>query len=65
MKCTNSNVKDEDRTFLKIKADFIEKFIPSNCASKAQHSLVHMRMEGDPFNGDFHKFKSEFELEAA
>ena len=65
MKCADSNVKDEDQTFLKIKANFIEKFIPSDCTSKAQHSLAHMRMEGEPFNSDFHRFKSEFELEAA
>ena len=65
MKCTDSNVKDKDQTFLKIKADFIEKFIPSDRASKAQHSLAHMQMEGEPFHGDFHKFKSEFELKAA
>ena len=65
MKCTDSNVKDKDQTFLKIKADFIEKFIPSDRASKAQHSLAHMQMEGEPFHGDFHKFKSEFELKVA
>ena len=65
MKCADSNVKDEDRTFLKIETDFIEKFIPSDCASKARHSLAHMRMEGELFHGDFHKFKSEFELEVA
>ena len=65
MKCADSNVKDEDWTFLKIEADFLEKFIPSNRASKAWHSLAHMRMEGEPFHSDFHKFKSEFKLEAA
>ena len=65
MRCTDSNVKDTDWTFLKIKADFIEKFIPSDCASTARHSLAHIRMEGEPFHSDFHKFKSEFELEVA
>ena len=65
MKCTDSNIKDEDQTFLKIEADFIEKFIPSDHASKARHSLAHMQMEGEPFHSDFHKFKSEFELETA
>ena len=42
MRCANTNIKDEDRTFLKIEADFIEKFIPTDQASKARHSLVHM-----------------------
>ena len=65
MKCASSDIKDEDWTFLKIEADFIEKFIPSDCTSKAWHSLAHMQMEGEPFHSDFHKFKSEFELEAA
>ena len=65
MKCASSDIKDEDWTFLKIEADFIEKFIPSDCTSKARHSLAHMQMEGEPFHGDFHKFKSEFELKAA
>ena len=65
MKCTDENTKDEDQTFAKIEANFIEKFIPSDCTSKAQHTLVHMQMEGEPFNSDFHKFKSEFKLEAA
>ena len=27
--------------------------------------LAHMTMEGEPFKGDFHKFKSKFKLEAA
>ena len=65
MKCADTNVKDEDRTFKKIKANFIEKFLSTNCASKARHALTHMKMEGDPFHSDFHKFKAEFELEAA
>ena len=65
MKCASSDIKDEDWTFLKIEANFIEKFIPSDCTSKARHSLAHMQMEGEPFHSDFHKFKSEFELEAA
>ena len=65
MKCANKNVKDKDWTFAKIEADFIAKFIPSDCVSKAQHTLAHMWMEEEPFNGDFHKFKSKFELEAA
>ena len=65
MKCASPNIKDEDWTFLKIETDFIEKFIPTDHASKARYSLAHMQMEGEPFHGDFHKFKSEFELEAA
>ena len=65
MKCTDPNIKDEERTFEKIEADFIEKFISTDHASKAWHALVHMRMEGEPFYSDFHKFKAEFELEAA
>ena len=65
MKCVNENIKDEDWTFAKIKATFIKTFISTDHASKAWHSLAHMQMEVDPVNGDFHKFKSEFELEAA
>ena len=65
MKCPNENIKDKDWTFARIKANFIAKFIPSNHATKAWHSLMHIRMEGEPFNGDFHKFKSKFEHKAA
>ena len=65
-KCANENVKEKDWTFTKIEADFIAKFIPSlSVPQKAWHSLVHMRMEGESFNGDFHKFKSKFEFKAA
>ena len=63
--CADPNVKDEDRTFDKTKADFVEKFIPTDRASRSRHSLSTMRMEDPPFNGDFHKFKSEFEIEVA
>ena len=63
--CADPNVKDEDRTFDKIEADFVEKFIPTDRASRSRHSLLTMRMEDPPFNGDFHKFKSEFEIEVA
>ena len=63
--CADPNVKDEDRTFDKIEVDFVEKFIPTDRASRSQHSLSTMRMEDPPFNGDFHKFKSEFEIEVA
>ena len=54
----------KDQTFNKIEANFIEKSIPSNHTSKAHHALAHMTMEGEPFKGDFHKFKSKFELKA-
>ena len=65
LKCADPNIKDEDRTFDKIKADFVEKFIPTDRASRSCHSLSTMKMEDPPFNGDFHKFKSEFEIEVA
>ena len=65
MKCADPSVHNKDQTFEKIEANFIEKFIPSDWASKAQHALAHMTMEGEPFKGDFHKFKSKFKLEAA
>ena len=65
LKCADPNIKDEDRTFEKIEADFIEKFIPTDRASRSRHSIATMRMEDPPFNGDFHKFKSEFEIEVA
>ena len=65
MKCADKNVKDKDQTFTKIEANFIVKFIPPNHTSKAWHALAHMKMKGDPFNSDFHKFKAEFELKAA
>ena len=64
MRCANETIKDKDQTFTKIKADFIEKF-PFDQAFKAWHTLVHMWMEDEPFKGDFHKFKSEFEFEVA
>ena len=35
MKCASPDIHDEDRTFNKIEADFIEKFIPSDQATKA------------------------------
>ena len=65
MACANPNIKDKDWTFDKIEADFIEKFIPADQASKSRHALMNMQMEGDPFHGNFHKFKAEFKLEAA
>ena len=65
MKCASPNVCDKDQTFTKIEADFIEKFIPLDQASKAWHTLAHMTMEEEPFKGDFHKFKSKFKLKAA
>ena len=65
MACADPNIKDEDQTFDKIEADFIAKFIPADRASRSHHALANMKMEGDPFHGDFHKFKAEFELEAA
>ena len=63
--CADPNVKDEDQTFDKIEADFVEKFIPTDRASRSRHSLSTMKTEDPPFNGDFHKFKSEFEIEVA
>ena len=33
--CADPNVKDEDRTFDKIEADFVEKFIPTDRASRS------------------------------
>ena len=42
MKCANETIKDEDWTFITIEANFIEKFILSNQASKARHSLANM-----------------------
>ena len=65
IKCADPNIKDEDRTFEKIEVDFVEKFIPTDRALRSRHSLLTMRMEDPPFNGDFHKFKSEFEIEVA
>ena len=65
MTCANPNVKPEDWTFKKIEADFMEKFISTDRASHSRHALSQMRMEDPPFNGDFHKFKSEFEIEVA
>ena len=56
MKCADPNIHDEDWNFEKIKADFKEKFIPTNWATKAQHAFTHMAMEEEPFKGDFHKF---------
>ena len=65
LKCANPEVKDEGRTFEKIKADFVEKFIPTDRTSRSRHALSTMKMEDPPFNGDFHKFKSEFKIEVA
>ena len=33
--CADPNVKDEDRTFDKIEVDFVEKFIPTDRASRS------------------------------
>ena len=65
MACANPEVKPEDRTFEKIETDFIAKFIPTDRASCSRHALSLMKMEDPPFNGDFHKFKSEFKIEVA
>ena len=63
--CANPDVKAKDQTFEKIEADFMEKFIPTDRASRSRHALSTMKMEDPPFNGDFHKFKSKFKLEVA
>ena len=39
--CADPNVKDEDQTFEKIEADFIEKFIPTDRASCSRRAVYH------------------------
>ena len=65
MACADPNVKDEDQTFEKIEANFVAKFIPTDRTSRSRHALTNMQMEEEPFHRDFHKFKAEFEFEAA
>ena len=65
MKCTDTNISNEERTFNIIEALFIETFIPTDETSKARHTLVLMKMEGEPYHSNFCKFKSDFKLEAA
>ena len=65
MKCTNPNIKVEERTFAIIEAAFINTFIPTDWTSKAWHALAQMWMEEEPYHSDFHKFKSDFKLKAA
>ena len=44
--------------------DFEKVFLPTDKTSRARAALADLHMEGSPFKGDFHGFRSAFELEA-
>lgn len=65
MKCGNPKIKNKDKYFTLIEESFMETFIPYDQISHAHHTLTDMQMEEEPSKGDFHKFKSSFELKGA
>jgi len=63
-KITNNEVPEDDKTKELIVQDFEKVFLPTDKTSRARAALADLQMEGPPFRGDFHRFRSAFELEA-
>ena len=63
-KIANDDVLEDDKTKALIVQDFEKVFLPTDKTSMARTALADLWMEGLPFKGDFHRFRSAFELEA-
>jgi len=63
-KIADTNVPDDQKTKELIVYDFEKVFLPTDKTSGARAALANLRMEGPLFRGDFHGFRSSFELEA-
>jgi len=63
-KIADDNIPEDEKTKELIVLDFEKVFLPTDKTSRAQAALDDLHMEGLPFRGDFHRFRSSFELEA-
>jgi len=63
-KIADDTVPEEHKSKELIVHDFEKVFLPTDKTSRARAALANLRMEGPPFRGDFHGFRSSFELEA-
>jgi len=63
-KIADDTVPEEQKSKELIVHDFEKVFLPTDKTSRARAALADLRMEGPPFKGDFHGFRSSFELEA-
>jgi len=63
-KIANNTIGEELKTKELIVHDFEKVFLPTDKNSRAWAALADLCMEGPPFRGDFHGFRSSFELEA-
>jgi len=63
-KIADNAVLEELKSKELIVHDFEKVFLPTDKTSRARAALADLRMEGLPFKGDFHRFRSSFELEA-
>jgi len=63
-KIADNSVPDKLKTKELIVDDFEKVFLPTDKTSRARAALANLCMEGPPFRGDFHGFRSSFELKA-
>jgi len=62
-KIADDTISEEHKTKELVVHDFEKVFLPTDKTSRAQAPLANLHMEGPPFRGDFHRFRSSFELE--
>jgi len=63
-KIADDEVPEDDKTKAVIVQDFEKVFLPTDKTSRAWAALADLWMEGLPFKGDFHGFRSAFEIKA-
>jgi len=63
-KIANDTVPEEHKSKELTVHDFEKVFLPTDKTSRVWAALADLHMEGPPFRGDFHGFRSSFELEA-
>jgi len=63
-KIADDTILEELKSKELIVHDFEKVFLPTDKTSRARAALADLCMEGPPFRGDFHRFRSSFELEA-
>jgi len=60
----DNTILEDEKTKELVILNFEKVFLPTDKTSRAQAALADLRMKGTPFKGDFHRFRSAFELEA-
>jgi len=63
-KIADDAILEDEKTKELIVYDFEKVFLPMDKTSRAWAALADLQMEGPPFKGNFHGFRSSFELEA-